>query len=55
MVKLTTKEAKGRKVKTKEFEIGQANDLLTMRKAQWKLDDKAFEWNGTEIAKVAKK
>ena len=48
-----SKKAEG-KPKTKEFPIDQANKLLKMKKSAWKLDDKDFKFNGTEIAKASK-
>lgn len=34
------------------FGISQANRLLQLSNAQWKLADEKYKWNGTEIAKV---
>ena len=51
-VKLTT--GSGKKKKSKSFNISQANKLLSLSNAQWKLDDPGFKWNGIEIAVVNK-
>lgn len=53
MVTLKTKAAKN--AVNQSFEISQANKLLNLPNSQWKLDDKSFKWNGTEIAKEVKK
>ena len=37
-----------------EFEITQANRLLSLPKSKWKLADSNFKWNGIELAKVEK-
>jgi hypothetical protein len=50
VVKLKAKDQKNGK--TTEFEIQQANKLLSLNNSQWELEDKLFKWNGTEIAKV---
>ncbi len=52
MVELSTKDEKSKK---REFELSIANQLLKLPKSQWKLSDKDFKWNGSEIAKRAKK
>ena len=60
MVKLSTeispktKDAAA-KNKTKSFEIGHANKLLSLANPRWKLADEKFKWNGKEIAKVSVK
>ncbi len=54
LVTLKTKKNKKGESKSKSFEISQANELLKLRKTQWVLDDKNFQWNGSEIAKKAK-
>lgn len=54
MVQLKTKKNGNVDSKTRSFEISQANSILKLRNTQWQLDDKGFEWNGTEIAKKAK-
>ena len=48
MVELSTKDEKSKK---REFEISVANTLLKLPKTQWKLSDKDFKWNGSEIAR----
>jgi hypothetical protein len=50
-VKLKAKDGK-KDAKPVEFSIGQANKLLKLPNTQWELDDKAYKWNGTEIAKL---
>jgi len=55
MVKLeSVPTGKNQKSKTREFEISQANKVLTIKKSAWKLADPNFKWNGSEIAKVTK-
>lgn len=51
-VKLTNTDTK--KAVTKSFEIGQANKILKLPNAKWKLDDPKFENNGSEIAPKGK-
>lgn len=51
MVELSTKDEKTKK---REFELSIANKLLKLPKSQWKLTDKDFQWNGSEIAKKTK-
>lgn len=50
LVKLKAKDVKD--AKPVEFEINQANKLLKTANSQWELADKAFQWNGIEIAKA---
>ena len=38
-----------------QFPIEQANALLGLSNSRWKLDDSAFEFNGTELAPKGKK
>ena len=38
----------------RDFEISIANSLLSLKKPCWKLSDKKFKWNGTEIVKSPK-
>lgn len=45
---------KDSKAKSRQFEISQANKLLTIKKSAWELDDDKFQFNGTEIAKKTK-
>lgn len=54
MVTLKT-EADGKsKAKSQSFSVKQANELLSLSNAKWKLSDKAWEWNGKELAKAKK-
>jgi hypothetical protein len=48
---MVTLSTKGENPKKREFELSRANALLKLPKSQWKLDDKDFKWNGSEIAK----
>lgn len=49
-VKLKATDSKKEKIQS--FEIGVANKLLKLPNSKWKLEDKAFKWNGIEIAKA---
>lgn len=51
IVKLKAKDGK-KDAKPVEFSMTQANNLLKLPNTQWELDDKAYKWNGTEIAKL---
>lgn len=49
-----TLKSKSKKSVSRQFGTKQANALLKLPNSQWELDDKNYQFNGTELAKASK-